>query len=140
MMIFCSFKVVFLFLILLLESNQVEVFLCFTCFYEKREFACLPEIFRNLTINKPQNRCLIPINLSILPLFQKILFLKKKNLWKFSSFISTIYSPYLKATLLLSWELIERKLFQYFTEYSKLWLSLKLIVVNFFLSKVAWLL
>ena len=41
MMIFCSFKVVFLFVILLLESNQVEVFLCFTCFNEKREFADL---------------------------------------------------------------------------------------------------
>ena len=92
MMIFCSFKVVFLFLILLLESNQVEVFLCFTCFYEKREFACLPEIFRNLTINKPQNRCLIPINLSVLPLFQKILFLKKKI---FESFLhlSRLYIP-----------------------------------------------
>ena len=41
MMIFCLCKVVFLFLILLLESNQVKAFLCFTCFYEEREFADL---------------------------------------------------------------------------------------------------
>ena len=107
MMIFCSFKVVFLFLILLLESNQVEVFLCFTCFYEKREFACLPEIFCNLTINKPQNRCLIPINLSILPLFQKILFLKKKSLKVFFiylDYIFPLFESYFVVVLRVDWK------------------------------------
>ena len=110
---------------------------------------CLREILCNIiwkksdkhtcyfTINKAWNRCLIPSNLAILPLFQKILFLKIISLKVFFIYFDYILpsiESYFVVVLRLDW----KKVVSIFYYIFKTMTFLKMILVNFFLSKVAW--